>query len=201
MCRERSLYVDPQARKALSLAIHRTRKQAKQDWRRTLHFRAACGDWAARRLLARKGASSRVAARPLLEACGSKAAAVDHVKQHFDRRFQDPGDPLVTFAGLTDTEPDFSAAEVIEAVGKLKLGKTTGISKVSVELLRQLVSAAFGLDILTFMLNSLLRDPDSAHCALGTGWMVLLPKTVWIDHASGFRPIVWGKFSPNLQRD
>ena len=67
-----------------------------------------------------------------------------------------------------------------------------------VELLRHLASAALGLDILTFMLNSLLRDPASAHCALGTGWVVLLPKTVWIDHASGFRPIVCGEVFAKL---
>lgn len=58
--------------------------------------------------------------RPLLDKC-SQQAAVDHVGEHFDQRFQDPGEPLVSFQGLPDAEPDFTAGEV-NLTGALKLG-------------------------------------------------------------------------------
>ena len=78
------------------------------------------------------------------------------------------------------------------------LGQITGISKVSVGLLCCLVSVASGLEILTLMLNSLLRDPHSANLALGYWWVILLPKAAWVDQASGFRPLVCGEVFAKL---
>jgi hypothetical protein len=73
-CRQRSFCADLELRRQLSLAVHRTRRHEKQEWKRNLLFRAACGDWAARRLLTRKGHSSLVVTRPLLGKCSQQAA-------------------------------------------------------------------------------------------------------------------------------
>ena len=44
--------------------------------------------------------------------------------------------------------------------------------------------------LLALLLNSLLRGPDSTTLALDYQWVILLPKSAWAEHASGFRPIV-----------
>ena len=95
--------------------------------------------------------------KPLLDKAGSCQRAVAHVHDHFAARFASPGASLVSFSDLPDVEPEFTEGEVLQAVGQLKTGKTTGMSKVSVELLRALVSVSFGLYVLTSLLNSLLR--------------------------------------------
>lgn len=171
-----------------------------QQWRRNLLTRAASGDWAARRMLCRKSAASMLSrAKPLVDKCGSPQQAAAHVQDHFAARFENLGaSAFVSFQELPDTEPPFSEQEVLQAVSQLKLGKTTGMSKVSVELLRGLVSVSFGLYVLTLMLNTLLHCPTSSNLALGFGWVILLPKSAWIDHASGFRPIVCGEVLAKL---
>ena len=67
---------------------------------------------------------------------------------------------------------------VCRTVLKRRTGKTTGMSKVSVELLRCLVALPLGLHALTLMLNSFLHDPATVKVELAAGWVILLPKTV-----------------------
>ena len=79
---------------------------------------------------------------------------------------------------------------VCRTVLKMRTGKTTGMSKVIVELLRCLVALPLGLHALTLMLNSFLHDPATVKVELAAGWVILLPKTLWVCHAKNFRPIV-----------
>jgi len=191
LCRARSLCGDTHQRKDLSLSIHVRRKWEKQLWRRHLLDRASCGDWSARRFLQRKSGSSasRVAAG-LVRQFGSRDAAVAHVKDHFEQKFDFPVAAPISFSDLPNSEPDFTEEEVCRTVLKMRTGKTTGMSKVSVELLRCLVALPLGLHALTLMLNSFLRDPTTANVELASGWVILLPKTLWVCHAKNFRPIV-----------
>ena len=72
------------------------------------------------------------------------------------------------------------------------------MSKVSVELLRSLVALPLGLVSLTVMLNSLLRNPSDSNLELASGWVILVPKTLWPQDAKGFQPIVCGEVLANL---
>ena len=102
------------------------------------------------------------------------------------------------FQGLPVAEPDFSEHEVFRAVGRLKCGKTTGMSKVSVELLRSLVETPLGLHALAVMLNAFLHGPEQANLELSFGWVILLPKSSYVSDAKGFRPIVCGEVFAKL---
>ena len=78
---------------------------------------------------------------------------------------------------------------VCRTVLKMRTGKTTGMSKAIVELCC-LVALPLGLHALTLMLNSFLHDPATVKVELAAGWVILLPKTLWVCHAKNFRPIV-----------
>ena len=83
-------------------------------------------------------------------------------------------------------------------MGKLKSGKTTGMSRVSAELLKHLVGLSYGLLVLTDLLNMVLKDPAQANLHLAEGWVILLPKKSWVQDATDFRPIVCGEVFAKL---
>ena len=87
---------------------------------------------------------------------------------------------------------------MVSAVSTMKAGKTTGMSKVSAELLKNLVALPFGLYLLTDLINTFLRDPDAANLHLADGWVILLPKKAWVTDAADFRPIVCGEVFTQL---
>ena len=192
LCRSRSLCSDDQTRRGLSLSIHLHRKAEKKLWRQSLVDRASRGDWRARRFLQRKAAGSpALVAQSLVRIFGSRDAAVEHVRDHFCQRFAGPDDLPLSFDDLPVAEPEFTEHEVSCAVSHMKTGKTTGMSKVSVELLRSLVALPLGLD-------SLLRNPSDSNLELASGWVILVPKTLWPQDAKGFRPIVCGEVLAKL---
>ena len=168
-------------------------------WKKTLLDRASRGDWCARRLLQRKtNASTARVANSLVQHFGSREDAVTHVKDYFVHKFASPSEPSMCFTDLPCTEPDFTQQEVCQAVLQMKTGKTTGMSHVSVELLRCLVALPLGLHALTSMLNAFLRDPSTCSVELAAGWVILLPKALWVHHAQQFRPIVCGEVFAKL---
>lgn len=198
LCRARSLSSDPAERRRLSFEIHVCRKAEKKRWKLSVLAAASAGDWRARRFLQRKAHQTSLVAQGLANRFGSREAAVSHVKAHFDERFGRQHGPPLSFQLLPDTEPDFTCAEVASAVGTLKAGKTTGMSKVSAELLKHLVGLPFGLYLLTELLNAFLRDPGTANLHLADGWVILLPKKAWVTDAADFRPIVCGEVFTKL---
>ena len=199
LCRARSVCSDPARRRDLSFSIHLRRKWEKHAWRKHLVDRAARGDWLARRALQRRSApSSASAAQGLVRQFGLRDRAVTHVREHFAARFAAPPEPPLSFDGLCVSEPDFTPQEVGGAVARMKVGTTTGMSQVSVELLRCLVALPLGLVALTVMLNSILHSPETANIQLASGWVILLPKTLWPQDAKGFRPIVCGEVLAKL---
>ena len=200
LCRTRSLCGDAQQRRALSLSIHVRRKEEKRLWNKTLLDRASRGDWCARRLLQRKtNASTARVANSLVQHFGSREDAVTHVKDYFVHKFASPSEPSMCFTDLPCTEPDFTPQEVCQAVLQMKTGKTTGMSHVSVELLRCLVALPLGLHALTSMLNAFLRDPSTCSVELAAGWVILLPKLCGYITRSSFGQLFVGKFLQSLR--
>eukprot|EP00438_Fugacium_kawagutii_P025508 Skav224845 [mRNA] locus=scaffold3408:398171:400237:+ [translate_table: standard] len=194
LCHSRSVTSDPGLRRQLSLEIHRLRTAERKQWKAALLRAAANGDWKARKLLQRRpGHSPGAAARGLVSRFGSHAAAAQHVKDHFDSRFQGVAAPPLSFHGLADSEPLFSEAEIVQGVRKLKANKTTGPSQVSAELLFGFLGLPYGLFVLSTMLNFILCSPESANVELASGWVYLVPKKPHVDDASQFRPIVCGE--------
>ena len=59
-------------------------------------------------------------------------------------------------------------------------------------------AALYPCHSLTLMLNSFLRDPAAAHVKLASGWVILLPKTLWPQDARSFKPIVCGEVCAKL---
>ena len=130
--------------------------------------RASRGDWRARRFLQRKASGpSAFVTQSLVHNFGSRAAAVDHVREHLAQRFAASVGSPVFFSGLPVSEPDFTEQEVSAAVAKLKTGKTTGMSHVSVELLRCLVSLSFPYSHVEFLSQGPSRCPCQACFWLG----------------------------------
>ena len=153
-----------------------------------------------------RGASCSVSLAPLLPAlllCSSASLVLVMLPLPMSRIILNkslifPVAAPISFSDLPNSEPDFTEEEVCRTVLKMRTGKTTGMSKVSVELLRCLVALPLGLHALTLMLNSFLRDPTTANVELASGWVILLPKTLWVCHAKNFRPIVCGEVFAKL---
>ena len=189
LCRARSVCSDVSARRRLSLNIHSLRVHEKKEWKRGLVVAAARGDWAARRLLSKRSScNAEFAARIMVTKHGSRQAAAAHVQEHFHQRLGSCTQVPTAFIGLADSAPDFAHAEIASAVCKLKRGKTTGLSRVSSELLKALLAVPFVLEVLS--VNHILHEPDRAHADLAAGWVFLVPKKHAADDASVFRPIV-----------
>ena len=75
----------------------------------------------------------------------------------------------------------------------LQSNKTTGISRVSADLLKQLVPVEFGLQFLCDLLNAFHADPTTIPLELDAGWVILIPKKALVDQPDHFRPIVCGE--------
>ncbi len=183
LCRTRSLCGDAQQRRALSLSIHVRRGEEVVEE----GLVGPCLSWG----LVHKAVNLIPPLPELL--FRSREAAVTHVKDYYVHKFASPSEPLMCFTNLPCAEPDFTQQEVSHAVLQMKTGKTTGMSHVSVELLRCLVALPLGLHALTAMLNAFLWGPLTCSVGLAAGWVILLPKTLWVNHAQQFRPIVCGE--------
>ena len=120
----------------LSFAISRARAAARHAWKRGLVLRAAGGDWQAKKQLTKRD-SLHAAMWPMLMAHeGDKHAVVREVAQHFACKFacDAPLDVGVTFQGVPEDELPFTVEEVVEGVQSMTTHKTTGATKMSVEL-------------------------------------------------------------------
>ena len=195
LCRVRSLCTTIPERKHLSVQIFQLRKLARQQWHRTIVREAACGNWACRKLLHPRRPLA-AATRPLIDRHdGDPSAAAASVRQHFQNKFSSDSAPVPHdfLHGLPDEEPPWTLQEVGDAVAALKTNKTTGISRINVAMLKSLVEATFGLELLTELLNAFLADPASLPNDLAEGWVILLPKRALVDQPDQFRPIVCGE--------
>ena len=197
LCRVRSGTVELEVRRRLSLQIVEARKLAKQAWKRQLYLSAASGNWHARKRL-EKTVSLEASLWPmLLQLDGDRSKLVEEVKAHFVTKFSPElhcGDVLANLAHLPDVEPPFSAPEILECLRTMKMNKTTGMSKVSVELLKAVAAHEVGLASLRGILNDMLTWPELlVQCDLLVGWVILLPKKPRVSSADMLRPIVLGE--------
>ena len=130
-----------------------------QAWKRQLYLSAASGNWHARKRL-EKTVSLEASLWPmLLQLDGDRSKLVEEVKAHFVTKFSPElhcGDVLANLAHLPDVEPPFSAPEILECLRTMKMNKTTGMSKVSVELLKAVTAHEVGLASLRGILNDML---------------------------------------------
>ena len=119
------------------------------------------------------------------------------VKNFFDQKFSLPEDGVdvpALFRGLHADEQPFSEDEVQDCLQSMKMGKTTGISKVSVELLQCIAQSPQGVRGLASVFNDMLEAPEElCNTGLLVGWVVLLPKKPRVNDASMLRPIVLGE--------
>lgn len=92
------------------------------------------------------------------------SAAAASVRQHFQNKFSSDCAPVPHdfLQDLPDEEPPWTLHEVGRAVAALKPNKTTGISRINVAMLKSLVDATFGLELLTELLNAFLRSKVTA---------------------------------------
>ena len=195
LCRVRSLCTTIPERRHLSVQIFQLGKLARKDWHRTIVQEAACGNWACRKLLQPRRPLA-VATRPLIDRHGGDpSAAAASVRRHFQNKFSSDSAsvPHDFLHDLPDEEPPWTLQEVGQAVAALKTNKTTGISRINVAMLKSLVAATFGLELLTDLLNAFLTDPASLPNDLAEGWVILLPKKASVDQPDQFRPIVCGE--------
>eukprot|EP00438_Fugacium_kawagutii_P027342 Skav236347 [mRNA] locus=scaffold918:93635:94882:- [translate_table: standard] len=195
LCRRRSCCHNSGERQAYSLQIFRLRAVARREWHQSLVVAAAKGHWASRRLLHRR-VPLPVATRPLLDKYhGDPTDAAAAVREHFATKFSGDGDfvPKDFLSDLPDMESPLQPAEVSAAIASLQSNKTTGISRISVSLLKVLVQAEFGLMLLTSLLNAFLTNLETLPDDLAAGWVILLPKKALVDRPDQFRPIVCGE--------
>ena len=95
--------------------------------------------------------------------------------------------------------PDFSEAEIVVGVRKLKSNKTTCPSRVGADHLTFL-ELPCGVHVMPVMLNFIFRAPELANTELASGWVFLVPKKARVDDAAHFRPIVCGEVFPQTCR-
>ena len=194
-CRKRSVCNDPALRRDLSLSIIAARKLAKDAWRRHLIFRAASGDWQARRRLTKRDSLNN-ALRPTVLSLGGEDLALQKVTEHFRITFGMEEDLNLddAFRDLPDDELLFGAEEVELCLACMKGSKTTGLSRVSVELLKCLAATEQGLCCLCDILNTALFNPELLLDGnLLLGWVLLVPKKARILDPKELRPIVLGE--------
>ena len=202
LIRQRSKCFDSAKRKLLSFEISRARAAAKHVWKLELVRRAASGDWLAKKLLTKRDSLHAALWPMVLVHDGDKGKVVDLVAAHFQAQFG--RDELVDlpglFAGLNDDdEGTFSLEEVSVCLSSMKANKTSGMSKMSVELFKSIAAYEGGLQSLKHILDDILQDPCllQKHDLL-TGWVILLPKKSQVLDASMLRPIVLGEVLAKL---
>ena len=126
-------------------------------------------------------------------------SAACKIKEHFSELFS-PHIPADQRQRLNETIQElqyvagsyalvpFTSDEIESALGKAKLGKTSGISGVSYELLVAIWCLPEGRDILIAFVNDLLESPDHP-LELRDGFVALVPKVSHVMHPQDIRPI------------
>ena len=190
LCAQRRQAPKGPVRKNLSLKIHQSRKEAKLVWRKDLLARASRGDWNARSAILQNAQGLRPnPLDALIPQYGTVDLAVQAIQQHYSTRFSSGDGPCVPELPH-GAEADFSQEEVLQQIGQLKRGKCSGPSGVSAELLQEMVKVPCGPEVLTQVVNQVVRDPSSAGDALSQGVAVLLPKLPIVLHPKNTRPII-----------
>ena len=198
----RASYRDPQHVKVYFQVARRSKQP--EDWRRALRERskarsewqaervrdATSANWQAYRDVSKKGHNgweSHLAAKLVDQGTDPHAA----VHQHFTQIYA--GSPTPPFPFLeVPRAPDFSFAELQEAIAKGKNGKSTGEDGVPHELLVAISKSEEGETKLLEWFNRLLHGEEPLPRDWGRAVMVLLPKCSLPEHVKQLRPICVG---------
>ena len=199
LCMDRRCCSDAEHKAVLTRAIVARRAHEKADWLQKLEHSASSGNAYAIRYL-RKRVRHPSPWDGLVRDAGSKSAAAVSIQTHFQKLFQPPV-PLedqeacdcimceLQLAASSEALRPFTWPEVAAAVNRLKLGKSTGMTGISCELISAMWQVVpEGQNMVVSFCNSLLQEeqhPPELHQSL----VALLPKLPVIQATSQIRPI------------
>ena len=199
LCHLRNSTEDANQRASMSRHIIATRRAERAQWLQSLHAAASSGDPSAIAFLKAKQKAPSDWSQ-LVAHAGSQPEAIQNVRNHFQQTFATT--PLDTRAAdcaphiatlethMANTAPQpITTEEVHKALGKLKMGKTSGASGMSNELLMALGNAEDGLALLLRILNCMFihgQMPPDLHLGIAC----LIPKSTGVTVASQIRPIL-----------
>ena len=198
LCRDRSMCQDRSRKLELTRLIIARRRSEKLHWLQDLEAKASDGDPGAIRYLRSRSKPQGTMTGLIKEANGTTHAAAQ-LRDHFQELFSpqtsqadaaqvhDIVESLQYSSGLVQMT-GFSEEEVSSAISRLKMGKTSGISGISNELLQSMWSLPQGKAVLLAFFNKMLESPkhpsDMHH-----SFVTLLPKVKNAMQASEVRPI------------
>ena len=169
---------------------HRARRRARMEWAKKRLEDAAQGDWReAKRRKVKVGRGWEMGFSQHQMEQGVEPH--DCIHRHFDSIFNTADTIGDWFEGDFLPARDFTEQELVEAVGKAKLGKSVGVDETSAELFRGLMEEPSTVGALLAWYNSILHTgelPDD----WGHSLMVVLPKTAQPLVAKDLRPIAMG---------
>ena len=136
---------------------HQARRRARYEWNRQNLARAAQGDWReAKRQKTNVGKQWELEYANYQMEKGVEPHRSIH--EHFAGIFANGPVDLNQFEGEFDRSPDFSKTELLQAVGKAKLGKSVGVDGTSAELFRELVLEEATVDAILAWYNDILHS-------------------------------------------
>ena len=199
LCMDRRCCSDVEHKAVLTRAIVARRAHEKADWLQKLEHSASSGNAYAIRYL-RKRVRHPSPWDGLVKDAGSKSAAAGSIQTHFQKLFQPPV-PLedqeacdcimreLQLAASSEALKPFTWPEVAAAVNRLKLGKSTGMTGISCELISAMWQVVpEGQNMVVSLCNSLSQEeqhPPELHQSL----VALLPKLPVIQATNQIRPI------------
>ena len=199
LCRLRNTLTDPNQRASMPRHILATRRAERARWLHDLHAAASAGDASAIAFLKAKH-KPKTTWNHLIGHSGSQPSAIQNVKDHFqqlfaktsltDRSTACASHLAMLQAHMATTSPQpISSEEVIQALTKLKMTKTSGSTGMSNEFLLALGHTDDGELLLRRLLNTMLVQGD-IHPDLLIGIACLIPKSASPTLATQIRPIV-----------
>ena len=177
----------------------KARANARQAWTEHKIRAATSGDWGAYRVATKKGATGWEG--KMADAMGDDRDPHEEIHDHLSRVYGSAGQKVPTFP-FADHEvedvPDFSEAELHEALHKGKKGVSVGPDKVSHELLISIASTPEGARRILEWFNKLLHGVEPVPTQWSRASMVLIPKILNPTEAKHVRPICIGASASKL---
>ena len=198
LCKQRQVTQDPEIRASIARVILSKRCEAKRSWWRDLEERASKGDAAAIRYI-RQRTKAPASSAAFVRESGGREGAAQAVRERMSSLFQasDPQEvsesvntvveQLLTKGSQYFHNP-ITTQEVLDAVFKVKLGRSSGLSGISGEFYKALVQHQDGLEALRTHFDLLLRTGDKP-LDYQQSYVCLIPKLQAVAKAADLRPI------------
>ncbi|CAE7274880.1 CBWD5, partial [Symbiodinium sp. KB8] len=197
LCRQRHYTNDPADKTRLAKQILSRRREARSLWLQGLMRRASTGDGSATAYLHNRS-KPKPSHNKLIQASGGKQAAAEQVQERMQELLSATPAERDAVCGwearLADTASSsapcrlFDDSEIQQSVGKLRLGKASGMSGVSAELIRALAQLPEGLAVVRHHMNTLLRDGEPP-ADYYKAYVALIEKCPQVSRARDLRPI------------